>query len=50
MDALADACWAARARLDAPSLAQCMWDLSKLGLVDEPFYQVKGPATVLWSR
>lgn len=38
VDALADAALAARARLDPRALAHVLWNMSRLGYVDEPFY------------
>lgn len=38
VDALADAALGARARLDPRALAHVLWNMSRLGYVDDPFY------------
>lgn len=38
MDALADAALAARARFEPRELAHMLWNMSRLGYVDDPFF------------
>ena len=48
VDCIADACLAARRDFDPRALAHVLWNMSRLGYVDELFYQAFVPGEEPW--